>query len=73
VLPVFVESLSRYAGVTAYSEAFLSDVADPMLWAFQRYKLKEYDGAMEVANQIAADDWRIAATEWLKRRVKNGR
>lgn len=53
------------------SEAFLATVATPMLAAWQAHKAKDYHAARSHAEQIKADDWRIAALEWLERRRIN--
>jgi thymidylate synthase len=63
-----------------YIEPFLRYVAQPMLMAFQAYKRRERDVeamlvALEWCKEIQADDWRIAATNWINRRKekkKNG-
>lgn len=60
-----------------YSEPFLRRVAQPALMAFQAYKRKNKGDveamlvAMEWAREIEADDWRIACTNWLSRRMKS--
>lgn len=51
-------------------EPFLQNVAVPMFGAFAQHKLKNYEGAMSLASSIDADDWRIAATNWLTKRSK---
>ncbi|MGL6095363.1 MAG: thymidylate synthase [Fimbriiglobus sp.] len=58
-----------------YSEPFLRYVVQPALMSFQAYKRKDRDVealsvAAEWANEIKADDWRVACTEWLLRRAK---
>lgn len=59
-----------------YSEPFLRRVAQPALMAFQAYKRKNKGDveamlvALEWAREIEADDWRIACTNWLQRRMK---
>lgn len=75
-LPEFVEfhgnAEKREAeGPTGYDEPFLNEVANPMLNAFHMHKLKDYDTAMMFARQIAADDWRFVAIQWLQKRLKN--
>jgi len=64
------------------SEPFLRNVASPTFSAFKAYKRSKakdsagidgresMDHALEVATTIMADDWRLACTEWLKRRAK---
>lgn len=53
-----------------WSEPFLDTVALPMALAFHHHKIKRPDEALGFANLIAADDWRIAAVNWLERRRK---
>lgn len=72
-LPKFVE---RHAcprewvggGLQHYTEPFLVHVAEPMLAAFHYHKAKRYDQAADVMATVAADDWRLAAEGWLRRR-----
>jgi thymidylate synthase len=76
-LPKFVE---KYSGKTStgtngdmWSEPFLKNVADPMMMAFQSWKgrgenVEWFSVAMEWVDSIKADDWRIAARNWLQRR-----
>jgi len=66
----FVERHSRDGMVGEYNEPFLWNVAQPMCVAFHYYKRKEYANALRVCAKIMSDDWRIAATNWIERRVK---
>jgi hypothetical protein len=54
-----------------FSEPFLQNVAHPMCIAFHHHKLRDYDAALEYANDVEADDWCIAATNWLQKRKAN--
>jgi hypothetical protein len=56
-----------------YSEPFLESVAKPMLSAMHAHKRGMHEEKAGWLNMIAAADWRIAATEWLQRRIKNER
>ena len=72
-LPTFVEVHSNgdAAGKepeAGWKEPFLKKVASPMLRAFHAYK-KRGATKMSWTMRIAADDWRIAATQWLERRI----
>ena len=51
-----------------YSEKFFPFVAVPMYEAHAYYRDKNYDAAIDRANTIKAEDWRIACVEWLQRR-----
>lgn len=53
-----------------WSEPFFRDVAVPMFCAFAQHKDNSPESALGFASQIKADDWRIACTSWLQRRVK---
>lgn len=72
-LPAFVETWANPDNVEdplrKWDEPFLQTVAGPMLTAFQSHK-RNAATTFEWANRIAADDWRIAATNWLQRRAK---
>jgi hypothetical protein len=47
---------------------FLTFVAMPMFEAWQMHKAKDYRAAIETAELIRAEDWKIACVEWLQRR-----
>jgi hypothetical protein len=71
-LPQFVE---RNSGGASYSpcsweERFLDRVAQPMLTTFRAHKEKWGGGTEMWLDRIEADDWRIAATNWLAKRKK---
>jgi thymidylate synthase len=51
-----------------YTEPFFPGVAVPMYDAHAAYRDKEYDKAIDIADTIKAEDWRIACVEWLTRR-----
>ncbi len=52
----------------SWSEPFLRDVAYPMCRAFKSHKRREYKEALKVVSQVRSDDWRIAATNWIRKR-----
>lgn len=74
-LPRFVEMFSGkendYETLGRWDEPFFQDVAAPMMIAFRQHKLECHESAMEFASQIKADDWRIVATNWFTKRLKN--
>ncbi len=74
-LPAFVEMHSGRTDAAnledRWTEPFLSTVAGPMLTAFACHKEKDDHSAFMALDDLAADDWQIAAELWLKRRVKN--
>jgi thymidylate synthase len=51
-----------------YGHLFFSTVAEPMRRAWRAHKAKDYPEAIHQAEQIRAEDWRIACVEWLRRR-----
>lgn len=72
-LPLFVK---RFSGklppeelAAQWSEPFFNDVAQPMLIAFSCAKEGDYHSALLGMEEIAAQDWRVVATQWLERRA----
>jgi thymidylate synthase len=53
-----------------FTEPFIKDVALPMMAAYDLHRLRCTQQAIDTCLLIEADDWRIASTEWLKRRLK---
>lgn len=51
-----------------WDEPFLEDVAEPLLSAFHEHKQGFHEHAMRFCESIEAEDWRLAAIGWLKRR-----
>lgn len=51
-------------------EPFFRNVAAPMLRAFQLYKHGELETALRMCRLVQADDWRVAAEGWIKRRIE---
>lgn len=69
--PGVIEDLHSWLAdpsVTSSRIPFLAAVARPMWYAWQAHKAKDYAEAIHCAEGIRAEDWRIAAIEWLKRR-----
>ena len=52
-----------------YDDQFLSCVAKPMMLAYHSHKLGNHGAAGFYLREIEADDWRIAATNWIERRL----
>ena len=52
------------------SEPFLRNVAASMMRAHDLYRDGKREAALGACETIQADDWRIACTEWIKRRMK---
>ncbi|MBV5296648.1 MAG: hypothetical protein JZU64_00585 [Rhodoferax sp.] len=62
-----LEELSR-AGHMAGSVLF-REVAIPMLRSYLFYKFGDLETAMDVTEEILAEDWRTACHQWLRRRA----
>ncbi len=54
-----------------WAEPFLQNVAQPMCAAWNFYKAKRFEEALAWCEQIAADDWRVACTNWMLKRKAN--
>lgn len=72
-LPTFVQRHSsgyrRRSLTEGITEPFLLEVAHPLLQAFHYWK-DEPAEAMRWVERIKADDWRMVATSWLRRRLE---
>lgn len=53
-----------------WTEPFLEEVAGRMFAAFALHKHGDSHGAIAVIADCPADDWRLAAEGWLRRRIK---
>jgi thymidylate synthase len=70
-LESFEEDLQRFMSphpTGPYINDFFSKVAQPMHDAHAYYRDKQYNMAIDMADLIKSEDWRIACTEWLLRR-----
>lgn len=54
--------------VATFKEPFFQTVAMPMALAFVYHKRREYKKANQYCSEILADDWRIACTNWVRKR-----
>jgi hypothetical protein len=52
----------------AWDEPFLALVAQPLCNAWHAYKRGDIDLALRWADLVEADDWRLAAVQWLTAR-----
>jgi thymidylate synthase len=72
-LPRFVEHFSGKFKAdelgAEWAEPFLADVAAPLLIAWACHKERAYHSAFGVGAECTADDWRVAAESWLRRRA----
>lgn len=56
-----------------FTEPFLAGVAAPMFNAYMYFKDRQLDAAYDLSHLIRADDWRMAAEQWMnRRRIKHG-
>lgn len=74
-LPIFVEHHSKQlkgisGGDPCYREPFLALTAEYMMHAFHCHKGRHYGPALKCCEMIQADDWRIACTTWIKKRMQ---
>jgi thymidylate synthase len=53
-----------------FHNSFFNDVALPVFNAWQQHKNKKSHAAIETLDSCLAEDWRIACTNWIKRRIK---
>lgn len=56
-------------GTTLYNDRFFNNVAAPMFKAYAERKAKAGNG-IKFIDQIEAEDWRLACTQWVARREK---
>jgi len=66
----FVELLPYQRAITNWQEPFLQHIAAPMANVFNLHKDRHYDMAIKGLELIEADDWRLAATQWINKRKK---
>lgn len=57
----------EYATLSGWRTPFFADTAQPMWWAWQAFKRKDYGNAMHHALNIVGPDWRAACVAWLQR------
>ena len=71
----FKETKAFNSGDTGeFKNTFLTEVAVPMRAAYELYKEDQPEKAMVyVAVEVWSADWKLAATEWLHRRILEGR
>lgn len=55
---------------SSWGEPFFDRVAVPMFRAFALYKTGRLTAAVEACDDIRAEDWRVACSEWLVRRIQ---
>lgn len=58
-----------FTGLNAVHHWFAA-VFQPLMFSHAAYKAGDMKGALEMAEICAAEDWRLAAVEWLQRRAR---
>lgn len=53
-----------------YRSSFGRLVVSPVVRAYTLYKLKNYESAVKVLDEVAAADWRLAMQQWVMRRAE---
>lgn len=53
-----------------YRSSFGQSVVGPVVRAYGLYKAKMYASAIRALDDVAAEDWRLAMTEWVTRRAE---
>lgn len=53
-----------------YVSEFGCNVVEPVVRAYNLYKMKLYTSSMEVIGALPASDWRLAMFEWVQRRAQ---
>lgn len=54
-----------------WGEPFLSRVAYPLALAWNAHRARAYKEACSLASEVLADDWRVVAVNWLRKRQAN--
>jgi len=68
---LFVYQVGRNASADSLfkpANMFLRSVVFPMYRAYMAHKVRYYSVAYAHLNFVAADDWRIAGVEWIRKR-----
>lgn len=52
-----------------YRSLYFEHVVVPMIGVYDTYKRDDLNHAMSLTMLVAADDWRLAAQQWLQRRI----
>jgi len=66
----FVDLSPHERTITNWKEPFLQHVATPMCHVFNLHKDRHYDMAIKGIELIKAEDWSLAATQWVEKRKK---
>jgi Thymidylate synthase len=53
-----------------YRSSFGQTVVRPVVRAYGLYKVKMYESALQVLEEVAASDWRLAMQQWVQRRAE---
>jgi hypothetical protein len=69
----FIRDCEIWVSDNAYDvcmNSIFMNVAVPMQLSFDSYKRRDFKHALKYASEIQSDDWRMACTEWLGRRIE---
>lgn len=55
---------------SSYGSTFGRNVIEPVVRAYDLYKLKMYESSVAVLQDMPASDWRLAMSEWVQRRAQ---
>lgn len=68
------EDLTGILGPTPHSHIYHNDwfrsVASPMLWAHEMWRRGDLDSCLAMLDAVSATDWRLAAQQWVQRRLE---
>lgn len=55
--------------ITVVKNSIWGDVAVPMMMAHELHREKKYDKALKMTDSIMSDDWKLACSQWIQRRI----
>lgn len=67
---IFMESPGDPRKDILFTNPWFRETLQPMVRTMQAYREKHMDAAMDSAKSVNASDWRLAAVQWLERRMK---
>lgn len=67
---LFIDDYKGEPAKYVYGEPFLQD-AHFICSAFRAHKKREYNSALIYLDQVKAQDWKLACTNWIEKRQKN--
>jgi hypothetical protein len=64
-LSAFMDMVDKHSTGIGAKTAFFQGTADPMWKTWRAWKASEFETARQLSLRIVADDWRLAAQDWL--------